>query len=68
MSYEVFQQRVNTILSRMKGAKPKVSFRHDAESGRHYANFPDGTTITGNTIAKNVMVRWGSGHAATVNI
>lgn len=68
MPYEVFQQRVNTILSRMKGAKPKVSFRHDAESGRHYANFPDGTTITGNTVAKNVMVRWGSGHAATVNI
>lgn len=68
MSYEVFQQRVNTILSRMKGAKPKVSFRHDAESGRHYANFHDGTTITGNTVAKNVMVRWGSGHAATVNI
>lgn len=68
MSYEVFQQRVNTILSRMKGAKPKVSFRHDAETGRHYANFPDGTYITGNTIAKNVMVRWGSGHAATVNI
>lgn len=68
MSYEVFQQRVNTILSRMKGAKPKVSFRHDAESGRHYANFPDGTTITGNTVAKNVMVRRGSGHAATVNI
>lgn len=68
MSYEVFQQRVNTLVSRMKGSKPTVNFRHDAERGKHYANFSDGTTIIGNTIAKNVMVKWGSGHCATANI
>ena len=52
----------------MKGVRPTVNFRHDADSGKHYANFSDGTTIIGNTIAKNVMVKWGSGHSATANI
>lgn len=68
MSYEVFQNRVNALVSRMNGSKPTVHFRHDAERGKHYANFSDGTTIIGNTIAKNVMVKWGSGHCATANI
>ena len=68
MSYEAFQHRVNNLLCGLKGEKPKVNFRHDAESGKHYANFSDGTTIIGNTIAKNVMVKWGSGHSATANI
>ena len=68
MSYEVFQKRVNALVSRMKGSAPTVKFRHDAERGKHYANFSDGTTIIGNTIAKNVMVKWGSGHCATANI
>ncbi len=68
MSYEVFQTRVNELISRMKGSKPTVKFRHDADTGKHYANFSDGTTIIGNIIAKNVMVRWGSGHHATANI
>lgn len=64
MSYESFQQKVNNLVKGMKGAKPRVDFRHDDETGKHYANFSDGTTIIGNTIAKNVMVRWGSGHKA----
>lgn len=68
MSYEVFQQRVKDIINRIKGEKPEVNFRHDEERGKHYANFSDGTTIIGNTVAKNVMVQWGSGHAATANI
>lgn len=68
MSYEVFQQRVNRLVNGMKGVRPTVNFRHDADSGKHYANFSDGTTIIGNTIAKNVMVKWGSGHSATANI
>lgn len=68
MSYEVFQQRVNKLVDRMKGSKPTVRFRHDAERGKHYANFSDGTTIIGNTVAKNVMVQWGSGHRATATI
>lgn len=68
MSYEVFQQRVNGIVSRIKGAKPTVKFRHDADTGKHYANFSDGTTIIGNTIAKRVAVKWGSGHMSTIAI
>lgn len=68
MSYEVFQNRVNALVNRMKGSKPTVRFRHDAERGKHYANFSDGTTIIGNTVAKNVMVQWGSGHRATATI
>lgn len=68
MSYEVFQKRVNALVNRMKGSKPTVHFRHDAERGKHYANFSDGTTIIGNTVAKNVLVQWGSGHRATATI
>lgn len=68
MSYEVFQNRVNRLVNRMDGSKPTVKFRHDADTGKHYANFSDGTTIIGNTVAMNVMVRWGSGHCATANI
>lgn len=68
MSYEVFQKRVNALVDRMKGSKPSVKFRHDPERGKHYANFSDGTTIIGNTVAKNVMVQWGSGHRATATI
>ena len=68
MSYEVFQKRVNALVNRMKGSKPTVNFRHDAERGKHYANFSDGTTIIGNTVATKVMVDWGSGHRAIANI
>lgn len=68
MSYEVFQKRVNALIRRMNGPKPTVSFHHDSEQGKHYADFSDGTTIIGNTIAKNVMVKWGSGHRATTTI
>lgn len=68
MSYEVFQQRVSELVDRVKGSKPTVKFRHDAEHGKHYANFSDGTTIIGNTVATKVMVKWGSGHCATANI
>lgn len=68
MSYEYFQRRVNILIGRMGGSKPTVKFRHDADSGKHYANFSDGTTIIGNTVAMNVMVQWGSGHRATATI
>ena len=68
MSYEDFQKRVNVLVDRIKGFKPTVNFRHDVEHGKHYANFSDGTTIIGNTVAKNVMVQWGSGHRATATI
>lgn len=68
MPYEVFQKRVKLLVDRMSDPKPMIFFRHDAEHGKHYADFSDGTTIVGNTIAKNVMVKWGSGHCATTNI
>lgn len=77
MSYEVFQKRINQMIDRMKGVKPRVSFSHDPETGKHYANLRDGDdscsgsnhiTIVGNTIARNLMVLWGSGHRAAINI
>ena len=68
MSYETFQKRVNALVDRMNDSKPTVKFRHDAERGKHYANFSDGTTIIGNTIAKKVMVQWGSGHRSIATI
>lgn len=68
MPYEVFQKRVNAIVDRMSGQKPRIHFHHDSEHGKHYAEFSDGTTIIGNTVAKNVMVQWGSGHRATAMI
>jgi hypothetical protein len=68
MSYEVFQERVNALVNRINGSKPTVRFRHDAESGKHYANFSDGTSIIGNTIATKVMVKWGSGHRSIATI
>lgn len=68
MSYESFQQKVERLVNGMKGVKPQVRFRHDAETGKHYADLSDGTTIIGNTVAKNVMVRWGSGHKAHATI
>lgn len=66
MSFEAFQNGVNRIVARMEGPKPTPKFRHD--NGKHYANFPDGTTIIGNTVAKSVMIRWGSGHCAHATI
>ena len=66
MSYENFQMHVNNLISRVEGEKPAVTFRH--VDGRHYANFSDGTVIIGNSVAHNVMVKWGSGHSATAAI
>lgn len=68
MPYEIFKMRVNAVINRMKGDKPDVRFQHDADQGKHYAIFPDGTRIVGNVIAKNMMVEWGSGHRATATI
>lgn len=68
MSFKDFQYRVRRIVRHIKGQKPRVYFHHDSESGKHYANFSDGTTIIGNTVAKNVMVCWDSGHSATATI
>ena len=77
MSYEVFQKRINQRINRMKGVKLRVSFSHDPETGKHYTNISDVDdaspcgnciTIVGNTIARNLMVLWGSGHRAIINI
>lgn len=62
MQYEDFQKRINALVNRIGGYKPTVRFSHS--DGKHYARFSDGTMIIGNTVAKNFMVRWGSGHAA----
>jgi len=65
MSYEVFQQKVNALVKRAGGGL-KVRFSHD--DGKHYARCSDGTVIVGNSVAVNVMVRWGSGHTSHATI
>ena len=66
MGYETFKKRVSVLVDRIEGERPEVEFYHDHESGKHYANFQDGTVIIGNTIARNVMVRWGSHKAHAI--
>ena len=67
MSYEVFKRKVNALINRAD-AGIKVRFHHDAEHGRFFAKFSDGTTIIGNSSAMKVTVRFGSGHQAMAAI
>ena len=65
MSYQLFKERVLALL---KKSKSGLSVEFNAEDGRFFANFSDGTTIIGNPISKKVMIRWGSGHKAQAEI
>ena len=67
MSYEVFQRKVNALIAKT-GDNISVRFSTDDESGKHYANFSDGTTIVGNRSCLRVSVIWGSGHHSIVSI
>lgn len=68
MDYATFKKRVMSLIGRIEGECPTVEFYHDSDLGKHCANFSDGTTITGNNIARNVMVSWGVGHKAHATI
>lgn len=61
MSYEAFQAKVNALIERA-GGNINVRFSSDIDSGRHYANCSDGTTIIGNELCKRVEVRWNGGN------
>lgn len=67
MSYEVFQERVNSLLDRV-GLSSSISVRFSHEDGRHRAQCSDGTLFTGNAQTVKVMVHWGSGHSAITSI
>lgn len=67
MSYDAFKQKVNALISKAGGGI-KVQFSTDDDSGRHYANLSDGTTIIGNRSCFRVSVRWGSGHQGIASI
>lgn len=66
MSYESFKSRVSAMMKRAGIAN--VRFSNDNSKGKFFANFPDGTTIIGNSACKRVEVRWGSGHKAMAAI
>lgn len=70
MSYEVFQRKVNALVAKANqgitnpNECTKVRFHHDEETGKHYANCSNGTTIIGNSVSPRMAVKWGSGHMA----
>lgn len=62
MTYEDFCDRVRNFTD---GIGQKAKFVHD--EGRHWAKCGD-VTIIGNSESQQVLVRWGSGHAAVATI
>lgn len=69
MAFEVFQDRVTALVRKANIGVPqekhiKVRFHHDEETGKHYANCSNGTTIIGNSVSPRMAVKWGSGHMA----
>lgn len=66
MNYDVFQSKVNNLLSRIDSGIV-AAFSHD-ENGRHIAECSDGTVITGNAKSLKVTICWGSGHTAMAAI
>lgn len=66
MSYEVFRRKVNALANRV--GMRSVRFNNDTEKGKYFANFPDGTTIIGNSASLRVTVKFGSGHQAMAAI
>lgn len=63
MPFIDFRNRVGAIAHK---AGVSVVFFH--EDGKHIARCSDGVTITGNTLSRNVSIRWGSGHSAMTEI
>lgn len=62
MSYELFKQKVNALIERADNKGNSVKFSTDADTGKHYARFSDGTLIIANTQCKKVEVRWNRGN------
>ncbi len=63
MSYETF---VNDVLAYAKKTNTRVVFDH--KDGQYFARCSGGVTIRGNSVSKSVLVSWGSGHKAHVNL
>lgn len=59
MSYEVFQNQVRKLISKVDDQMP-VHFR-ESDDGRYFAD-ADGITIIGRAGSLKVTVRYGSGH------
>ena len=67
MSYEMFQSKIHSLINKAGGGI-SVEFSSDADTGRHFANCSDGTTIIGNQACMRVEVRWGSGHKSLATV
>lgn len=61
MKYEVFVKKVREIADR--AGEENVRFSHDTEKGKFFADFPDGTRITGNPSCLRISVKFGGHHA-----
>ena len=62
MSYEKFVKGV----VRKIGFETKISFEND--EGKYVAYIKGGIVICGNSTSALVLVRWGDGHTARVNL
>ena len=62
MSYENFVRGV----VRKIGFETKISFEND--EGKYVAYITGGIVIYGNSVSALVLVRWGDGHTARVNL
>lgn len=65
MSYYDFQERVFSMLERA-GIIGAVDFSQD--DGKHIAVCPGGIQVLGNSMSKQVTIKWGSGHVAVASI
>lgn len=65
MSYQVFKDRVNSLI---RHSKTGITVRFKYADGKFFANCSDGTTIVGNPVSSRVQIQWGSGHKAIAKI
>ena len=67
MSFEMFQSKIRSLINKA-GGDISVEFSTDTDTGKHFANCSDGTTIIGNRACLRVEVRWGSGHKSLATV
>lgn len=65
MSYEAFQDKVNSFIAKAGGG---ISVCFLSNNGNHFADCSDGTKILGNLSSHMATVRWGSGHQAMIEL
>lgn len=64
MPFDVFVDKVRIFMRKAGGGIATFS-HHD---GRHFARFPDGTVISGNTIAPSLWVKFRGNRTARVTV